>query len=319
MCEDITILLATYNGAKYIKELIESIRRQTVTNWKLLISDDCSTDNTVNIIKKEAEKDKRIKIVSIGNKYGSAKLNFFKLMSVATGDYYLFCDQDDVWCTDKIEKSIREIKKIEQESGSIPALVFSDSKVVDERLDVISESFERFQRYDPYHISFGSLLSLNVAAGCTIAFNKCLLQQALKLESFENVMMHDWWMMLVAAAFGDIRYIDTALVLYRQHGDNEVGASGFSPVARARAKTFMQQQMIASCQQAGMFVRTFRYEASTEYIVRAEKYSRVTSQRSTIEAVRLMVQSGSCKKGIRFIGQLATIFHISNANRLANR
>jgi glycosyltransferase involved in cell wall biosynthesis len=319
MCEEITILLATYNGAKYIKELIDSIRQQTVTNWKLLVSDDCSTDSTVSIIKKEAEKDERIKIVSIGNKYGSAKLNFFNLMSLATGDYFLFCDQDDVWCTEKIEKCIREIKKIEQESRSIPALVFSDSKVVDERLDVISESFERYQNYDPYQISFGSLLSLNVAAGCTMAFNKCLLQQALKLESFENVMMHDWWMMLVAEAFGDIRYIDTALVLYRQHGDNEVGASGFSPVARARAKTFMQQQMIASCQQAGMFVRTFRYEASAEYIVQAETYSRVASQRSAIEAVKLLVRSGGCKKGIRFAGQLTTIYDICKTNRLASR
>jgi glycosyltransferase involved in cell wall biosynthesis len=319
MCEDITILLATYNGAKYIKELIESIQRQNVTNWKLLVSDDCSTDNTVSIIQKEIEKDKRIKIISKGSKFGSAKLNFFNLMSVATGKYFLFCDQDDVWYPDKIEKLIREIKQIENEYGNIPSLVFSDSKVVDERLNVISESFERYQKYDPYDIDFGSLLSLNVAAGCTMAFNVRLLHQALKLESFEHVMMHDWWMMLVAKAFGEIRYLDTALVKYRQHGDNEVGASGYSPVARARAKSFMQQQMIASCQQAGMFMRTYGDEASAEYIVQAETYSRVASQRSTIEAVKLLVRSGGCKKGIRFVGQLATIYDICKANRLAGR
>ena len=319
MREDITILLATYNGAKYINELIGSIQRQTVTNWKLLVSDDCSTDNTVSIIQKEMENDKRIKIVSIGNKFGSAKLNFFNLMSVARGKYFLFCDQDDVWYPDKIEKCIREIKQIENEYGNIPALVFSDSKVVDESLNVISESFERYQNYDPYDIDFGSLLSLNVAAGCTMTFNECLLHQALKLESFEHVMMHDWWMMLVAQAFGEIRYLDTALVQYRQHGDNEVGASGYSPVARARAKSFMQQQMIASCQQAGMFMRTFCDEASAEYLVQAETYSRVASQRSMIEAVKLLVRSGGYKKGIRFVGQLATIHDICKAHRLADR
>lgn len=110
MLDRIDILLATYNGEQYIHEQIQSIITQKYTNWTLLISDDCSSDDTLNILREYEKMDSRIHIVSHGIRYGSAQANFMSLLSATTAQYISFCDQDDVWDSDKLSRTIRAIK-----------------------------------------------------------------------------------------------------------------------------------------------------------------------------------------------------------------
>lgn len=122
----IAILMATYNGEKFIEKQILSIIDQTVTDWDLYISDDQSTDNTVKIIKEYENKDQRIHLYS-GDKKGPRN-NFLKLFSKIESDYYFFCDQDDLWEKDKIKTMIKSVKEYDM---NVPLLAYSNLECID--------------------------------------------------------------------------------------------------------------------------------------------------------------------------------------------
>ncbi len=224
----IGILMATYNGEKFIKEQIDSILNQTYKNWKLIIHDDGSTDGTPKIIKDYVKRfPDKIIFIEDGIKCGGAKENFSHLIQIvkkdSNFDYIMFSDQDDIWLPDKIEISLKKIKDLEKIHGKTkPLLVYSDLKVVDQDLNVICESFWKFQKINPSYNSFNYLLVQNVVTGCTILINT----PALKLISPipKNAIIHDWWIALVVSAFGKLDFIKNAAVLYRQHGYNVTGA-----------------------------------------------------------------------------------------------
>lgn len=219
------ILLATYNGEKYLKEQLDSIIDQTYKNWIIYISDDHSTDNTTDIIceYKELYKDK-IVVIENENKLSSAKMNFANLFEkVDKLDYYIFCDQDDVWDKEKITKLLYSIKKEEKLSKDLPILVYSDLKIVDEKLDIISDSLVRYEnKFLPKNNIFNHILIENYFPGCAIMFNAKLKDKV--KDIYSECEMHDWWLTLVAAFCGKIVYIDEPLHLYRQHTNNTIGA-----------------------------------------------------------------------------------------------
>ena len=141
----ITILLATYNSGPYIREQIDSILAQTYSDWKLVVRDDLSTDNTVEIINEYICRypDK----ISILDNHGESKrayLNFVELLKNVESEYYMFCDHDDVWLPNKIDLSIQRMKEIEKQD--IPVVVHTDMKVVDQDLNTINESFWKYSR-----------------------------------------------------------------------------------------------------------------------------------------------------------------------------
>ena len=220
----IYILLASYNGEKYIREQIHSLLNQTVQDFKLFISDDKSTDSTYYILQ-NYEQQYPDKIFVSQNKVntGSAKYNFIKMMIEHKSDYIMLCDQDDVWLSDKIEKSINKIKEMEQLYGAdTPILVHSDLRVVDENLNIISESFMKLSKIDYKKKSLNSLMVQNIITGCTAIYNRALAD--LIVSEPEYMMMHDWWLALVAGAFGQIGTIYESSIVYRQHIQNSVGA-----------------------------------------------------------------------------------------------
>ena len=137
--EKIDILLATYNGEKFVKEQIESILNQTYENFNLIISDDASTDNTLNILEEYEKKDTRIKVFKKEKNKGLID-NFEFLLKNVTSDYFMFSDQDDIWKKDKIEKSINKLK--EESLG----LVYTDLEIVDEKLNVIYPSYWKYKQ-----------------------------------------------------------------------------------------------------------------------------------------------------------------------------
>jgi glycosyltransferase involved in cell wall biosynthesis len=219
----VEVLLSTYNGEKYLEEQIDSIVGQSHSDWRLLIRDDGSKDGTVEIIKNYGDKypEKMIVVESEGN-IGVIK-SFETLCRSATADYLMFCDQDDVWLPTKIERSLSHLLALENKYGSQkPLLVFSDMIVTDESLKTICDSFWFYSDLNPENVGLNKLLMKNVAAGCSMIFNRALLNMALPIPT--DAIMHDYWFMLVAASFGRISHFDDKTVYYRQHSGNRIGA-----------------------------------------------------------------------------------------------
>ena len=221
----IFILLATYNGEKYLPEQIKSLQNQTFTDWKLLIRDDGSTDKTINIIIEYAASDSRINLISDELKRIGACQSFSELLNYAAeADYVMFCDQDDVWLPNKIEVSIHTIKRIENEND-MAALAHTDLIVVNENLEVKSKSYWDYHNINPERKKINHLLIANTVTGCTIIINKKLMNLGYPIPN--GVFMHDWWFALLASIFGTIETIHEPLILYRQHSSNSVGAQKF--------------------------------------------------------------------------------------------
>jgi len=221
----INILMATFNGERYIEEQIESIVNQSFKKWKLFVRDDGSTDSTVNIIKKFVDGNpEKIFFIESVNQPSGAKGNFARLLGSTDAEYFMFCDQDDVWLPDKVELTFNRMLEVEKENGSrVPILIHTDLKVTDENLQIHAESFSKYQNLKPRKMkSLNRLLVQNVITGCTVMINRALKNIALPVPN--SAIMHDWWFGLVASAFGIVDYIDTPTVLYRQHGINEIGA-----------------------------------------------------------------------------------------------
>lgn len=229
----IEILMATYNGEKYIKEQIESLLNQTYINWSLLIRDDGSSDGTVKIIEDYEKKySEKIKILKDNKGSLRAKDNFLELLRNSKEDYIMFCDQDDVWLPNKIEITLK--KMLETEDG--PTLIHTDLKVVDKSLNTIADSFWKFQNLDPSRKIHNYLIVQNNITGCTMMINRELAN--LSSSEFPSGLMHDWIIGIIASLIGKIEYITEPTILYRQHGNNDVGAKGYSQTILKKIKNF---------------------------------------------------------------------------------
>lgn len=237
----ITVLLATYNGEKFLTEQLRSLLGQTFENFKILIRDDGSTDGTVSVIN-DFIKDYPQKIALLNDRIptGSSAGNFFKLMAAADDDYIMLCDQDDFWLPEKIEKTYAKMQELEARFGDIPLLVHSDLSVVDASLKTINPSFFEFQKISPERDKLNNLLAQNNLTGCTAMFNRKLLNLA-KIEPVDCAM-HDWWIALLAALFGKTGYIREPLILYRQHGGNKVGAKSAAGLGFVKRKIEERKQ-----------------------------------------------------------------------------
>ena len=222
---NVGILLATYNGAAFLAAQLDSILAQTHENWRLVIRDDGSTDKTPEILEAFRARHQE-KVVILEDEAGNLGLvqNFSRLMEQAGAGYIALCDQDDVWKPEKLELSLQKMRTLEAEHGTEkPLLVFTDLTVVDEDLRIIHPSFWRYQGLRPERCNaLNRLLLQNVVTGCTALMNRPLMQKAVPIPEMAHV--HDWWIALVAAAFGSAGYVAEPTVLYRQHGENIIGA-----------------------------------------------------------------------------------------------
>lgn len=228
----VDILLATYNGAKYLKELLRSIEEQTYENWTLIIRDDHSSDQTLSILNNFALKHPKKVLLLPVEERGGVISNFSKLMAASTAPYVCLCDQDDVWDKTKIETQFTKILEMEKKSTvRKPLLVHSDLRVVSQELKIISNSFWSYSKLYP-KASFPELVVQNVVTGCALMCNQTLLQLAYPLPS--QAIMHDWWLALVASAFGEISEINEPTLSYRQHCSNTLGAMKFGTISHLK-------------------------------------------------------------------------------------
>ncbi|MDX8396290.1 MAG: glycosyltransferase family 2 protein [Mariprofundaceae bacterium] len=222
--------MATFHGTPFVAEQIMSICSQSEKNWKLYIRDDASQDATLTVLDAFAEKDCRIRLLK-GDCQLGAKSNFSFLLEQLflqkQAHYTALADQDDVWVSEKIESQIKVMHQMEEQYGKeTPLLIFCDLEVVDQRLNLLHESFMRHQGMrNEVDSPLSVLLAQNYVTGCGVLINHRLLEIALPIP--KEALMHDWWLALCAAACGEIEYIDKPLVKYRQHASNEVGAKSF--------------------------------------------------------------------------------------------
>ena len=229
----IGILLATYNGELYLEAQLNSLLGQTHRNFLVIIRDDQSTDSTRAILEifRKNHPDK-IKILDSEHSNLGASRNFSFLVSYGVRfqtefelDYFAFCDQDDIWHSEKIEKQLIFMTALEsqfQVEKNLPVLVHSDLEVVNEKAQKIAESLICYQGLELSKGNFSGLLTSNLVTGCTAMFNPSLARLALPIP--KEAIMHDWWIAIVASAFGKIGFIDETLVKYRQHAVNTLGA-----------------------------------------------------------------------------------------------
>lgn len=312
----VDILMATYNGERFVREQIESIQAQTFTDWRLLISDDCSTDDTLSIVHEMAEEDSRIELVSEGIRHGSAKANFMYLLRQSDAPYAMFCDQDDVWLPEKVEKSLACLSRMEAVSSTnTPLLAFCDMKVVGIDLDILHESFIQMSKFDLTRIKFKQLLAHNVAAGCCMIINRATIERCCRPISPDSIEMHDWWAMLVASEFGRIEYIAEPLSLYRQHGLNVVGATEYSPLARAKNHSAMMGLYLSTVRQADEFRRVYAFDVKSEDAKAIDEYIAASRARFLFQGIAHLIRSGCWKGGARKLGQIVTVGKRTKDNR----
>lgn len=220
---EVAILLATYNGEKYLPELLESIASQTFDDYCCFIHDDGSKDGTLQVVREYCGLYPDKFVLVDGKATKAAKSNFMYLLKCVEADYLMFCDQDDVWLPEKIEITREAMENAgEQEK---PIAVYSNLKIVDSELNVIDASYYHFTGKNPFKNNLVDLLKQNVVVGCTMMINRELRRMALGLSNINNIFMHDWWLSLIAAAEGAVIYIDQPTILYRQHNNNTIGAA----------------------------------------------------------------------------------------------
>lgn len=214
----VNILMATYNGEKFLAQQIESIQKQTFKEWNLLIRDDGSSDKTCDIIRNFTAKDSRIRFINENEHHNLGVIkSFFTLVNYEVADFYFFSDQDDVWLPEKLSVSL---EAAQHKASDVPLLVYTDLKVVNQELNILQDSMIRAQSH---HANTTLLpeLTENTVTGGTMMINHALAE---KWFTPNDILMHDWFLALLAASLGEIIYLDLPTQLYRQHDNNVLGA-----------------------------------------------------------------------------------------------
>lgn len=215
----IEILMATYNGEKYIKEQIDSIINQTYKNWELLIRDDGSKDKTIKILREYQKRDVRIKLLEDNKGNLGFVKNFEELLKNSYENFVMFSDQDDYWIENKLEIYNNELNKLSKDELKQPLLLHSNSFVCNENLKIIKKKFINSKIALQY--KGNSCFFVYTVQGSTILMNKELIN--IGLPFLKNVTLHDRYFHLLSEFFGKRIFVDKSLMKYRQHNSNKIG------------------------------------------------------------------------------------------------
>lgn len=261
----ISVVMATYNGEKYLAKQLDSILKQTLVPDEIVICDDKSTDSTVDILKQYSEhlllrfyvNDKKLGVIE----------NFKKAVSLANPENYIaLSDQDDIWLPDKLAASANLLASIENDSS--PAFVYSDLVVIDENDQIVYPSLWNEVGFDKYRHNFNTLIFGNFVTGCTVMLNKQMSRHFIQMPS--NIMMHDAWIGLIGFTFGKAASLNTSFTYYRKHARN----TAFLPSLKATilhklvrnirqlfsSNDFLEEQI----QLADIFLNQYRQQLSKQ-------------------------------------------------------
>jgi glycosyltransferase involved in cell wall biosynthesis len=308
---EIEILLATFNGQRFLREQIDSILAQDYKNLRLLARDDGSTDETPQILRDYAEQfPDRIRVMPSSPPTGAAKDNFLLLLKSTTARYVCFADQDDVWLPGKVSLARQAMDRLESKMGAaLPLLVFTDLRVVDAQLQTLQQSFWKYEQLDPHRVDrFAALLSQNVVTGCTMMLNRPLIELALRMPP--EAVMHDQWIALLASAMGKAAGIDAQTVLYRQHERNVVGSEQRSGTVsefmqRAQKTEIRLANWKKTARQAQAFLAIYEAELSAENKEVLRACRRCAESTSRVVRIYTAVRYGFLRAGL--LKKLATL------------
>ena len=296
----ITIVIGTFNGEKYVAEQLDSLLNQTRLPDRILIHDDRSTDSTVAILNayQRAHPELINVVVNPVNSGGSGR-NFMSMMTTTRDDYLMLCDQDDVWLPDKIQLSLDKMTEMESRWGSAtPCLMHSDLTVVDEDLTPMEPSFREstFANYD--RTTLRDQIIQNNATGCTIMYNRALAE--LVTRTPQHMVMHDWWISLIAAALGRMGHIDDCTILYRQHTHNQVGVTDMRTWRYKLDRLFNSAQLKADIAktypQAQEFLDTFADKLDSDQKTLLRNYCAIPTK-NKLGRIASVIRLGVWKTG----------------------
>ncbi len=248
----LAVLLSTYNGERYLGELLSSLAAQDCPPFTLIVRDDGSSDKTLQILKDDHGTPKyNLQMLPPGAHLGAPK-SFLRLLVDAgdSFDFYAFCDQDDFWLPGKLSAAVSKLKQI---SPGIPTLYCSRLEYVDEKLHHIKWTGV------PRRIGFGNALVENIVPGCTVVLDRAARELILsRLPG--DFLMHDWWFYLVISCFGRVLFDELSSIKYRQHGLNAVGVPvGIADDVIRRVKRFFRSGdgVFRFSDQAQIFLQVF--------------------------------------------------------------
>ncbi len=284
----VDIVLPVHDGEEYLPEQLRSLREQTHGEWRLWIRDDGSTDGSFALLEEWSAADPRIRLhPRDGNRLGAtASFGWLLERLPPESRYVLCCDQDDRWLPDKIDRSLAAARRAESEppGAAGPVLVHTDLVVADPDLRVIHPSLWAYQKIRPQPATLRRLMAQDTVTGCTVLVNRALLDRALPVP--EGAAHHDRWLALVASLLGRIVSLARPTVLYRQHGENVVGARdrrGESPRSLLR-KGFSfsrtreyREALETGAREAALLLERFGDEMSEEEARRLSAHARLPS------------------------------------------
>jgi len=220
---EIDILLSTYNGEQFLNAQLVSIAAQDYNDWNLIVRDDASSDQSVKILNSFSDSlpDGKV-IIQTAKKNIGPSASYSELLSDSSAPYIMFADQDDVWLPEKISTLKKTMQALEDEFGkNTPLLVFGDMKVVDDKLQVLANSFFEKNKLPVSLNDLSQIFFINNIPACTMLVNRALADFALPLP-IESIM-HDWWLNLCVNVSGKSKFIPQPLLLYRLHSQNFYG------------------------------------------------------------------------------------------------
>lgn len=298
----IGILLSTFNGARYIDEQLESIRAQTVGHWTLLARDDGSVDDTSARLRAFRRLDERLVLCDEARENLGVTASYSRLVQhgKAMGfDYLMFCDQDDVWHEDKIERTLGHMQMMESRRGQAPMLVHTDLEVVGEQAQTLHPSMWHFAGIDPKLNDLERLLVQNTVTGCTAMVNRALLNRLGPIPP--EAMLHDWWIALVAALLGEICPLPVSTIKYRQHGGNVAGTQGAKNWAQwlshglgssaGRFHALRRQLVLQPARQAGALAACYPDDLDRRQRELLDEFSNI-DRGSLLERKRVLARHG---------------------------
>ena len=282
----VLVLMSTYNGESYIEEQLSSVVAQKGVEVSILVRDDGSKDSTLHIL----DRWQSAGALSWynGRNLGSAGSFMDLVYSAPDADFYAFCDQDDVWFSDKLQRAVTAIDNC-GEADDVPVLYFSAQLLTDEKLQVTGRNIPKRL------FTFGESLLRNPAAGCTMVFNK-KMRDLVAREKPSTVYMHDMWVYMLCKAVGGVVLFDsTPSMYYRQHGDNVVGYSPkLLPTIKRRAIAFF-------CEKGQVRKR------ACEELLRCYSRDIPTSNKKLLETVVAYQSSFYAKLKAAFLPELTSV------------
>lgn len=291
------IVLATYNAKKYIREQLDSILNGDYKDISIEVCDDGSTDSTLDIVKEYIEKYKSIISLHENKKNMGYQRNFLEGVKRSQSPYIMLCDQDDIWLKDKVSLTLKKMKKIEENQKEYPILVFTDAILYDGVNQEELGSFHKNSHLATEKVDISHLLMENKIIGCTTMVNQKILPYLNVLP--KEIRVHDWWMALICATFGQIGYIERGTVLYRQHSNNIIGGTSFVKYFGNRLTSLREQKQVlkATFEQAKAFYELFEGQLSTDRSIVIKRFADIP-RRGFLERRIRCIQNGYLKSGV---------------------